>query len=102
MKRRLSFIYAVIFIFLLLLPLQVLADGREDIGSPWLSGEGNDGHESHGPEGSPWLSGGDDGAHGDHVSEYEEPGVNLPLLGTFAAINGGFILFGAVRKYRKK
>lgn len=118
MKRRLSMIYTVIFIFALLLPLQVLADGREDIGSPWLTGEnegdhdhapigspwltgeGEDDHD-HAPIGSPWLTGEGEDSHGDHSSEFEEPGANLPLLGTFAAINGGFILLGAVLKYRK-
>lgn len=100
MKRRLSIIYTVIFIFLLLLPLQVLADGREDIESPWLTGEGDGGHD-HAPIGSPWLTGEGDGGHGDHGSKFEEPGANLPLLGTFAAINGGFLLLGAVLKYRK-
>lgn len=107
MKNRLRFIYGLFFILILLLPLQVFADGKnlDDLGSPWLSAEDKEDHD-HGPIGSPWLSGeGEDdhgGAHGDHGSEYEEPGANLPLLGTFAAINGGFILFGAVRKYRKK
>ncbi len=55
---------------------------------------------------------GDDHGHGDndhthdegddHTHDYEETGANLPLLGTFAAINGGFIIFGAVRKINKK
>lgn len=108
MKRRFRFSYAVFFIYilLLLLPLQVLADeeGHENHGgenAPWLAGVDDDEHD-HAPDGSPWLSEEDDGGHGDNHSEYEEPGVNLPLLGTFAVINGGFILFGAIRKYRKK
>jgi hypothetical protein len=65
-------------------------------------GEGDDhGHgetddHGHGEE--------DDHGHGDdgHSHEYEETGANLPLLGTFAAINGGFILFGAIRKINKR
>jgi hypothetical protein len=99
------------FYLLLLLPLQVLAgkEGHENHGgenAPWLSGTNDDEHD-HAPKGSPWLSGAnedehDHGGHGDNHSEYEEPGANLPLLGTFAAINAGFILFGAIRKYRKK
>lgn len=34
--------------------------------------------------------------------EYQEPGANAPILGAFAAINGGIILFGTVRKLNKK
>lgn len=52
----------------------------------------------------------DDHGHGevdghgddDHSHEYEEVGANIPLLSTFAAINGGFIVFGAVRKINKR
>lgn len=64
-------------------------------------GEAND--HSHG-DAKGHSHGDDDHGHGDdgHSHEYEETGANLPLLGTFAAINGGFILFGAIRKINKR
>lgn len=59
-------------------------------------GEGDDHGDDEGHEGDDH---GDDG-HGDdgHGKSYEEVGPNYPVLGTFAAINGGFLLFGAIRK----
>ncbi|WNF36483.1 hypothetical protein RJD24_18980 [Bacillaceae bacterium IKA-2] len=97
MKWRFKFIHVLFFIFLLALPIQVFADPDHDHSpkdSPWLAGNDDADHD-HGPDGSPWLT------DGDHDHEYEEPGANVPLLGAFAVINGGFILFGAIRKYRK-
>ena len=64
-------------------------------------GEGDDHGDDEGHEGDDH---GDDGhgggGHGDdgHGKSYEEIGPNYPVLGTFAAINGGFLLFGAIRK----
>jgi hypothetical protein len=72
-------------------------DGHED-GGHEADGHGEVGHEDNGHED-------EDGGHGDeghgdggHEESYEEVGPNYPVLGTFAAINGGFLLFGAIRK----
>ena len=67
-------------------------------------GHGEADDHGHGESDDHGHGEGDDHAHGDddHDHEYVETGANLPLLGTFAAINGGFIMFGAVRKFNKK
>jgi hypothetical protein len=70
-------ILTFLFIFLLITPYEVLAHSPKDslggINSPWLVGQENP----------------------------LEPGADYRLLGAFAAINGGFILFGAIRKLNK-
>jgi hypothetical protein len=67
-------------------------------------GHGKTDDHSHGETDDHGHGESDDHGHGDddHDHEYKETGANLPLLGTFAAINGGFILFGAIRKINKK
>ncbi len=76
MKNRVK-IFGFLFVFLLLTPYQVFGhsprEGLGGINSPWLAGQENP----------------------------LEPGANWWLLGTFAAINLGFILFGAIRKFNK-
>lgn len=82
---KLKLIYGLLFLFLLIFPLQGFAH-EED-------------HDHHDPDHPPWLT--DQGDDHDHDHDYEETGTNWPLLSTFAVINGGFILFGAVRKYKR-
>lgn len=83
MKNKRGMIHILLFLFLVTFPIQTFAHGEDHD------------HDSDHP---PWLLDG----HDDHDHEYEETGANIPLLSTFAAINGGFILFGAIRKYNKK
>ncbi len=87
MKNRYRFIYGLLFIFLLINPLQIYAHGED--------------HDQHNSEHPPWLTDHDGEHEDDHYHDYEETGANWPLLSIFAAINGGFILFGVVRKYKK-
>lgn len=86
-------------------------EGTEDHGHEGEEGHSGDGHEDdghvdddQGGEGNEDDGHGDDG-HGDdghedegHEENFEEIGPNYPVLGAFAAINGGFLLFGAIRK----
>ncbi len=76
-NRSRNRIAGFLFIFLLLAPYKVFAhspkDGLGGINSPWLAGQENP----------------------------LEPGADWRLLGIFAAINIGFILFGAIRKFYK-
>ncbi|WNF36501.1 hypothetical protein RJD24_19075 [Bacillaceae bacterium IKA-2] len=105
MKNRIRVLNVLFFILLLALPFQVFAAEQEDDHSH--DEEIDEGHEemdqaemdAHGH--GETDDHGDDG-HGDDGHEYEETGANWSLLGSFAAINGGFMLFGAVRKFNKK
>jgi hypothetical protein len=81
-------------------------DGGHEDGGHGGEGGHDDGHEDggHGEAGHEDESH-EDGGHGEaghgdggHEESYEEVGPNYPVLGTFAAINGGFLLFGAFRK----
>lgn len=118
MKDNRRVLIALFFILLLALPLQVFADeknaktndhGHEESTNVDHEGMNQDEMEAHGQgetddHGQGDATGddhGDDG-HGDDGHEYEEPGANVPLLSAFAAINGGFLVFGAVRKLNKK
>lgn len=130
MENRIWLFSTLFFIFLLALPLQGFAHGvdeneaetsEEDSASHGEHEEEECGHEedeehgkedghkedkSHGKKDD--HKKGDDHAEDDdhyadgHTHDYEEVGANLPLIGTFAAINGSFILFGAIRKVNRK